>query len=609
MSHVVGNKDTSNVLIRFGKVFCLIGLAIPVLNLILRIISPKLIAKIVAEGLIVINPLSTILFFFLGVAIWLVRNEGTRSLNRSVSLSLAGVVLAVTIVKGLAFIFNWSFSIDAFLFGDYEWLRYGEANDSLWSQRFPYILISFALLSLAILLIDTNVTYLIKYSQVLSYIMILLAMVNVYGYVFQIEIMYGQRREALPMSLLAAISSFFLSTAILFLRPYRGSMRLLIGANPTKVVLIRFFALLAPLVLGWFETIGEKRGYYSKEFGKAILTTFSFALTMGLLGVKAEIQYTYKMHKANIMYHIKRERKRLRRILKYSPTYISIVDLQKDKLVYSNIKNKKLLDSKDPSSGKGFMRTLEDMAHKDDGKRLKDARKKLNSLGINDYDEIEYRIIDSDKKVHWLSSRRMIFKRKKGGEAVQILMNTIDVTKLKKQVEKVRKQEKEIENINSDLRAAKKKTEKANEQLQEKTAGKTSEAMFYEAYWQLGAEAIIRFELQDLESIDLRENAVIVAELLTRHAVIADVNPVARRLVPIIEHARENRIKWNRIWQASDVERLGVFTTFAERGAKLWNVNFKIGESIDNCLEINGNITGIVQKEKLYGFWIVLNSG
>lgn len=609
MPHVLDNKDTSNVLIRFGKVFCLIGLAIPVLNLILRIISPKLIAKIVAEGLIVINPLSTILFFFLGVAIWLVRNEDTQSLNRSLSLSLAGVVMAVTIVKALAFIFNWSFSIDAFLFGDYEWLRYGEANDSLWSQRFPYILVIFALLSLAVLLIDTQATYLIKYSQVLSYIMILLAMVNVYGYVFQIEIMYGKRGEALPMSLLAAISSFFLSTAILFLRPYRGSMRLLIGSNPTKVILIRFFALLAPLLLGWFETIGEKRGYYSKEFGKAILTTFSFALTMGLLGVKAEIQYTYKIHKAKIMYHIKRERKRLRRILKYSPTYINIVDLQEDKLVYSNIENKKLLDGKEPSSGKGFMRTLEDMAHKDDSKQLKDAREKLNSLGMDDYDEIEYRIIDSDKKVHWFSSRRMIFKRKRGGGVLQILMNTIDITKLKKQVEKVSEQEKKIENINIDLRAAKKKTEKANEQLREKTSGRTSEVMFYEAYWQLGAEAIIRFEFQDLESIDLRKNAVAVAELMAHHAVIADVNPAARRLAPIIENALEKGIKWSRIWQAPELERLRVFATFAERGARLWNVNFKIGDSIDNYLEINGNITGIVKKEKLYGFWIVLNSG
>ena len=608
MPHAFHNKTAVRVLIRYGKVFCLIGVGIPLINLILRIYNPKLLEKIIAEGIVVINPLSSILFFLLGISLWFVRYEGVKRINRIISISIVSLVLAVVILKAISYILKWNFSIDAFLFGDYGMLRYGEVSDSLWSQHFPYILISFTLISLSILFIDTINPYLINYSQIISYVMILLAMVNVYGYVFQIEILYGQSKEALPMSLLAAITSFFLSAGVLFLRPYKGSMRLLIGSNPTKVILIRFFALLAPLVLGWFETIGERRGYYSKEFGKAILTTFSFALTMALLGVKAEIQHTYKIHKSRILYHIKRERKRLQRILKHSPTYINIVDVEKDKLIYSNVDKHELLkEDTDKSSGFGFLKRLEEAADRNDRDNLKKARKRMKALGVNDYEEIEYRIIDSENNTHWLFSRRIVFKLVKG-KVRQILMNTIDITKQKEQVEKVKSQERKIEDFNSQLKKTQKELEKANHDLKSKTETLTSRELFYQAYISESFFPIARIAFSDIDSLDTINSREYLSDQILNHAVIIKVNTGFLKLFSLNESVKLENVKLKQFWQATKIEKEQILYSFIENGFRIDGLWLKLGFSNDEYQELSISITGVVTGEKIYGFWITANS-
>ncbi len=609
MSHVFHNKAAVRALIRYGKAFCLIGIIIPLINLIIRIYSPTLLEKIIATGIVVINPLSAILFFLLGIALWLVRHEHTKGISRTVSICLVAVVLSVTALKAVSYIVNWNFSIDAFLFGDYAWIRYGEVSDSLWSQHFPYILISFILVSLSILFIDTTNSYLISYSQLLSYVMILLAMVNVYGYVFQIEILYGRSGEALPMSLLAAITSFFLSAAVLFLRPYKGSMRLLIGANPTKVILIRFFALLAPLILGWFETIGERRGYYSQEFGKAILTTFSFALTMALLGVKAEIQYTYRVHKKRVLHHIKQERKRLRRILKHSPTYINIVDVEKDRLVYSNVEKGKLLrGEKESASDNGFMKRLEKAANRDDREKLEKARQKIKTMGVNDYEEIEYRIIDSESKTRWLFSRRIVFKQTKG-KVRQILMNTVDITKQKEQVEKVESQERKIERVNNELKTTRKELEKANETLKSKTDILTAGDLFYQAYMNESFLPIVRIVFRDIDNLDTIATKEYISDQILNHATISKANNSLLKVCSLNESGRLENVKLNQFWQAPETEKRKILYSFIENGFRLRAIRFKAGFSHHEFMDVSASITGVVKDKKLYGFWITINSG
>lgn len=608
MSHVFHNKAAVRALIRYGKVFCLIGTIIPLINLVLRIYDPKILEKIIAAGIVVINPLSSILFFLLGISLWFVRSEKTKGINRTISICLVAVVLAVTLLKAIGFIVDWNFSIDTFLFGDYARIRYGEGSDSLWSQHFPYILISFILVSLSILFIDTTHSHLVSYSQLLSYVMILLALVNVYGYVFQIEILYGQSGEALPMSLLAAITSFFLSAAVLFLRPYKGSMRLLIGANPTKVILIRFFALLAPLILGWFETIGERRGYYSQEFGKAILTTFSFALTMALLAVKAEIQYTYRVHKTRVLHHIKRERKRLRRILKHSPTYINIVDVEKDKLIYSNVDTEKLLNGQRESVSEGFMKKLEDAAAPDDRKKLQEARRKIETMGVNDYEEIEYRIIDSENNTHWLFSRRIAFKIAKG-KVRQILMNTVDVSKQKEQVEQVKRQERTIEHFNIQLRDTKKELEKANHKLKSKVETQTIREDFCDAYISNSFVPIAGIEFGEIESIDVVNNSKeYISDKILSYSVIGEVNNSFLKMFSLDKSERLKNIKLNQFWQASYIEKKQVLYSLIEHDFQIRAVRLNLGFSRDSSLDLSVALTGIDQEGKKNGFWITVNS-
>lgn len=551
---------------------------------------------------LVINPFASLLLVFLGISLWVVREEGYSRIQQRVSHGLIIFVLLSVLYKFFSHILNWDFQPESIL------LEMDGVKNNPWDGKLSVTLIYFTFLSFSIYFLDATNRFLLKNSQFFNYVLILLAIVNIYGFIFKLEYLF-QVKEALPVSLLAALTIYFITSAVLFLRPYKGSMQWLIADRPTRSILIRFFALISPLVFGYLEILGERNGLYSQEFGKAILATFSFALTMGLLAAKAKIRYEGKLKTSKMIRRIKSQRKRLNRILKYSPVMINILDLKKDKLIYSNNKEKELFErSEFEFSGEGFKEKLESIVHSDDRQKLKDSWCDLKNLDGKKFQDISYRLVNKKQDITWILSRRITFKEETEGPN-QIIINALDMTDEKEQLELIKQQNAEISKINEELKESKEKLKLANERLKEKARLRKNEKIDdgyrLRQFFENSFEPIARYDFDGMDSVDMDLSAIEIANLMLSSTYLADVNNL---MVQILKYDKpENLIglRLEDLWAGSKTEKVGVLKKFAQENFRNSDLHMKLKCKDGSEVSVVTNIMGVTFDRNLNGCWAV----
>lgn len=595
-------ESTVKRLISIGKVFCLIGIVIPLTNLLICLYSEVFRVKLLNNVHVVINPFASILLVLLGLSLWLIREEGYSRTYQRVSHGLIILVLLSVLYKFLAYILQWDFQPENIILG------LDGVENNPWNDKLSVTLIYFSFLSFSIYFIDATNRFLLKNSQFFNYVLILLAIVNIYGFIFRLEYLF-QVQETLPVSLLAALTIYFLTSAVLFLRPYKGSMQWLIADRPTKSILIRFFALISPLIFGYLEILGERNGLYSQEFGKAILATFSFALTMGLLGAKAKIRYKGKLNTSKMIRRIKSQRKRLSRIIKYSPIMINILDLKKDEVIYSNNKEKELLENNDfEFKGKGFKEKLESVVHQEDRKKLRDSWEGLPKLDGKKFQDISYRLVNKKQEVTWLISRRITFKEE-NNEPRQIIMNALDITEEKEQLDLIKKQNEKISEINEELKESKDKLEIANSRLKEKARRRKNEKIDdgyrLRQFFENSFEPIARYDFDGIDSVDTGDSAIEIANLMFSKTYLADVNKLMVQLLKYDKPEKLIGMKLEELWVGSKTEKIGVLKKFAEKNFRQSELHMNLKCNDGSEISVVTNIMGVTLDQKLNGCWAV----
>ncbi|RYD32176.1 MAG: PAS domain S-box protein, partial [Verrucomicrobiaceae bacterium] len=250
------------------------------------------ILKRVVPGLVAMHPLTAVCLILTGIAVILqVRGEGRR-----LARGLALVVFLVGLAK-LAFLqVEWAFPFDTWFYrvvaGEYGKRYGGEMAES--------VALCFSLIGGALLLIDHTTVRGVRVSEYLAALAWLIALLAVVGYIYEARWLYGMALR-IPMALNSAIAFLMLALGVLFSRPDRGLMAVVMSQGPGGLMARRMLPAMVLVFIGagGLRISGEKHGFYTAEVGVVLHAVTS----IGILGV-------FIFWCAGTLYHLDEERQR-----------------------------------------------------------------------------------------------------------------------------------------------------------------------------------------------------------------------------------------------------------------------------------------------------------
>ncbi|WP_081670924.1 PAS domain-containing protein [Sporocytophaga myxococcoides] len=430
---------TAIVLLRLGKTFCLLGTLIPILILIGRVVDYNLLVSLTPGKFIVMNPLSSICFILTGIAIWLVWDSNAPLKNKRISKTIVLVVSLIGLLKLLSLFIGVNLGLDVLLFKD-QLNFHKEIYNTSWNEMAPNTALNMMLLGITIWRIDYDDSK-VKYFQYINYFITLMALLSLYGYIYGVKNLYGVFHRV-PMSFYSGLCFLLFSISVLFIRPMKGTMAILVGENPAEVVLLRFLAFVLPLIFGWLKIQGEKLELVEKELGTAVLAVLTYVISMLLIARKSSVQYRLRKARKKIVDLIEEDNKRLKRILDNSPTYISIYDLETGYVVYSN-NTTSILGDREKFTAVPFDDLMKSIVHPEDLEKMVARVKGYSSFKEDEASQIDFRMIDKHGQVRWFYSRAIPFKID-NGKTKQIIINAMDFTNFKKAEQELQEQKKFI---------------------------------------------------------------------------------------------------------------------------------------------------------------------
>lgn len=604
------NKDTVEALIRLGKIFCVVAITIPIIVILLRLVDFTLLKRFSPGHIVVMNPLSGICFLILSIALYIIREEDCTSQEKSIANILCFISLTITITKILSFILNIDIGIDTFLFREQLILP----ENPNWTSRFNNMGINtsvgLSLMAVSIIFIDSDQTKLYKSPQTLNYVTIFLALLTIYGYIYDVEDLYVSLGR-IPMSFHSALTMLLLSSAVIFLRPHRGTMAYLIGQNPTEVFMMRFLAFIIPLVIGYFKIKAEENHILTSEFGTALMATCTFLISMSLLGWKSNIQYKLQLEKRRKIEIIKTDRLRLEHILDSSKTFIQIVDIDEDKLLFSNETKEDAFVLHKGLIGESFNDLIKKQVHPEDRKAAVKREKKLPDLKKDEHYDLTYRLLDKKGQQKWILSRALVFEKEKDRNT-KIMFNAVDITSQKKEEEELSLKNKMLEKKSQDLIKAKEELENANQELEDEIKKHSKELVRaekkYHDYIRNSFEGILRYDLKNRESIDTSLPIEKQVELIKSCTVIGEANEMAAR---IHEFDKPDGLVGMTLsdYLSMPNEKVEFFIKkFITSGYRLHNIETRQVTQNGSSIKVISNLIGVVKNNKLINAWGVQTS-
>jgi len=137
--------------------------------------------------------------------------------------------------------------------------------------------VALALTGLALLLLDSRWGRI--GSQGAALLGNLIGVLAILGYAYKVPALYGVGGFS-SVALPTAIGFVVVNLGVLFARPQRGLMAVVTSRTVGGVMARRLLplAILAPFIIGWFRIHGEQLGFYSSDFGVALVTLLYVAL-------------------------------------------------------------------------------------------------------------------------------------------------------------------------------------------------------------------------------------------------------------------------------------------------------------------------------------------
>ena len=231
------------------------------------------------RGRVAMNPASAVGCAVAACALWLWHRRQRGNLPRSIGPTrvAAALVVALGVVTFAGYAMGRNLGVDQLLFGA-----------RLDGNRIaPNTGLGFALIGAALWLLDSPRAMRAHAAELVALMAIGISGVSLLGYAYGVVEMYGLGPH-IPMSLAAALSIFALGFGILFARPHRGFVSVVLGDDPGGVLARRILppAVLLPMAFGLVVISGERRGFMSFDL------MISIAVVVGDFVIAALIAFT-----------------------------------------------------------------------------------------------------------------------------------------------------------------------------------------------------------------------------------------------------------------------------------------------------------------------------
>lgn len=231
------------------------------------------------------NPFTAICFILQGVSLILLTGPGRTSHLKTIGIILAFLSLALTTLILGEIIFDTNIHVDTWLF--YSKMDTGVKGHTL-NFMAPNTAMSFMLTSMALLLLNKQISNKWIPSQFLAVFVGFISLMSLLGYLYNIQAFYVVLKY-FPMALHTSIGFLFMTTAILFVNNDKGLMSEFSGAHFGSIMARKLLpaALIIPILLGFLRLFIVRKGIVSDELGVELLVMSNMVIFILLIWISA----------------------------------------------------------------------------------------------------------------------------------------------------------------------------------------------------------------------------------------------------------------------------------------------------------------------------------
>ncbi len=228
---------------------------------------------------------------FLGASLWFLQEKRLKKLMRIAGQICAVSVFVVGATAFVEYIFGLNLFIDRLLFKDTV------GSLAAYPGRLGFIVaLIFMLFGLALLFLDVETKNHARPTEVFSISAGAVALLTIIGYINDLPSFYTGMAVYTATAIHLAISFFIFNFAVLFARPERGLVRVMMTNSFAGKMARRLLpaTFIVPLVFSWLVEYAEHRGLYGEQFdlvlntGMVIIVFSAFVLISAIFLEKQE---------------------------------------------------------------------------------------------------------------------------------------------------------------------------------------------------------------------------------------------------------------------------------------------------------------------------------
>jgi PAS domain S-box-containing protein len=220
-----------------------------------------------------------LVFILIGVSLFLLQTKRVNKNNRRIAQIFAFFVVLIGFLTILEYIFNINFGIDQILFKETVGALHTSSPNRM---GFSAALDTF-FAGISILFLDITIHRDYRPAQILAIIGGLVSLLALLGYIYGVSALYFIPQYT-AIALYAALTFILVFIAIMFERPNKGLMSLIVSKSLGGVLSRRLLPLIIiiPIILGLIWKWGVNTGFYDNAFSYVLLV-FSIIIFLSII--------------------------------------------------------------------------------------------------------------------------------------------------------------------------------------------------------------------------------------------------------------------------------------------------------------------------------------